>query len=412
MDEEELVQLRDDDIRKAEINADLAELERLITISLTQNNARTAVQMAFEHACITGSSLLEKTEDGKWRVYRLDNYVIVRQPDGRILEIITRDVIDPAYIPDDISISLDQTDHDMGVALYQYVKYKGNGMWEKQIQLKDTVLETVEMNYNPFIVARWKPTINEHYGRSHVEENVGDLRVYEALQCAMKEGAAIMSQLNPLVDPSQPYTKIQDLLNAENGMPIPGRGQDIAYLETNKVRDFGWIAAYAAALEERLGYSFAVPSSVQPQGERVTATQIRSLAGELDAVLGGIFESITQELIQPMVELEYRSLMDQTKYLTEDLPVQVKLTTGIEALGREQDRANVLEIIQLMQADPEFREYHKIENLLQKYYVSRNIDPSDLLKTQEEVQQDRAAQQAQQQAIQSLGTIAEQQATP
>jgi hypothetical protein len=49
------------------------------------------------------------------------------------------------------------------------------------------------MNYNPFIVARWKPTINEHYGRSHVEENVGDLRVYEALQCAMKEGAAIMS---------------------------------------------------------------------------------------------------------------------------------------------------------------------------------------------------------------------------
>lgn len=113
-------------------------------------------------------------------------------------------------------------------------------------------------------------------------------------------------------------------------------------LEANKARDLAFVAAAAQDLEQRLGYAFAVNSSVQPTGERVTATQIRNLVGELDAVLGGIYIAITDELIEPMIQLEFEAIKHTMKDLLEDLPVEIRLTTGIEALGREQDKANLM----------------------------------------------------------------------
>lgn len=408
MDTELLQQIMDDQEYAQAIDEDLALVERMIIRSLEQHQARLAVQLGVEHCAITGTQLAEKAEDGTWRVYRLDNYVIVRQPNGAIIEVITRDVLDASYLPDIEGVTLTAEDRANGVPLFKHVKHIGNGKWERRRQVKDVVLSEVEeLDYNPFVAARWKPTINEHYGRSHVEENVGDLRTYEGLQTAIREAAAIMARINPLVHPNQSYTRLEDLVRAENGQPIAGRGEDVDILESSKARDMAFVASYAEVLEQRLGYSFAVNSAVQPEGERITATQIRNLSSELDAVLGGIFISLTNELIQPIIELEYRSLKPLLKGVTSDLPVEVKLTTGIEALGREQDKANLLQVAQGVQmVDPEGTRLNKGQ-WLHKWLLAHSIDPTDLVITDEEAQSRSVQEQVTQQAIQTGGAIAE-----
>lgn len=98
----------DDEEENLRVEENLAEVERMVTKSLALNGARAAVHTAVEHLAVTGANIVQRV--GGWRNYRLDNFVAVRQPDGKLIEAITRDIIDASYIPDEFNVALTAED--------------------------------------------------------------------------------------------------------------------------------------------------------------------------------------------------------------------------------------------------------------------------------------------------------------
>ena len=63
----------------------------------------------------------------------------------------------------------------------------------------------------------------------------------------------------------------------------------------DKFNDFRVAYQAMQGIEERLSQQFMLQSSVQRNGERVTAEEIRYLAGELEDTLSGIYSILSQE---------------------------------------------------------------------------------------------------------------------
>ena len=58
---------------------------------LTSNNMRDALFLALQHLIVAGDVLLVQDDDYSFRVYRLDQYVVRRDVDGKLVELIYLD---------------------------------------------------------------------------------------------------------------------------------------------------------------------------------------------------------------------------------------------------------------------------------------------------------------------------------
>ena len=86
LDVDELVykQIEGDPNQKATIEQGLAKIEKAVMDSIESNNDRVAVYEALKHLIVSGNVLLKMSEDGL-RTYPLNNYVVKRDPQGKIL---------------------------------------------------------------------------------------------------------------------------------------------------------------------------------------------------------------------------------------------------------------------------------------------------------------------------------------
>ena len=157
-----------------------------------------------------------------------------------------------------------------------------------------------------------------------------------------------------------------------------------------------------ARIEERLAFAFLLNSAVQRNGERVTAEEIRYMAGELEAALGGIYSILSQEFQLPLVNRIMFAMERKKKMPT--LPkgtVKPVIVTGMEALGRGNDM-NKLNLflqaaLQVAQLPPEINK----DDALKRIGTSLGIDMKGLVKSPEELQQ--AMQQQQMMAMMQQG---------
>jgi hypothetical protein len=151
-------------------------------------------------------------------------------------------------------------------------------------------------------------------------------------------------------------------------------------------------------ITDRLAYAFLMNSAIQRNGERVTAEEIRYMAGELEDALGGVYSIMAHEFQLPFIK---RTIYRLTK--AKKLPPLPKgvakpvIVTGLEALGRGHD-LNKLQLF-LGQLGPLAQlamPYINLGEVLSRVANAVGLDPVGLIKTPEEMAQ--AQQQAQQQA--------------
>ena len=142
----------------------------------------------------------------------------------------------------------------------------------------------------------------EDYGRSYVEEYIGDLKSLEGLSQSLVESSAASAKMIFMVRPNS-TTKKRDIAVARNGDIISGSGDDVSVLQANKFYDLQTVEKAIARLEERLAYAFLLNTAIQRQAERVTAQEIRYMANELETAMGGIYSLLSQELQLPLVQL-------------------------------------------------------------------------------------------------------------
>ena len=105
---------------------------------------------------------------------------------------------------------------------------------------KDQIIPGSEQTYpkdaSPWIPLRLRKMDGEAYGRSFVDEYLGDLKALEALSKSVTETAAIASNIIFLVNPNA-QTRISELQKAKPGDFVRGRPEDITALQINKTGD-------------------------------------------------------------------------------------------------------------------------------------------------------------------------------
>ena len=99
----------------------------------------------------------------------------------------------------------------------------------------------------------------ENYGRSYVEEYLGDLISLEGLSKAIVEGSSASAKTLFMVAPNG-TTRAKALAESENGSIIEGSANDVSVLQVGKFPDFRVAEATMSKIEQRLSYAFLLLS--------------------------------------------------------------------------------------------------------------------------------------------------------
>jgi hypothetical protein len=393
---------------KADIDATLGQIERLIMTEIETSALRVGVFEALKHLIVTGNSLLYLSPTQGLRVFHLDCYAVRRDPVGHVLEIMTLEKIDPRLLPQEVrsaapSESKEPLSDEKPLDLYTRIVLKEN-QWQvsqeaNKIKLPDSY-GLYPLDRSPWIPLRFIRVDNEDYGRGFVEEYLGDLKSLEVLTQAIVEGSAASAKVLFLVKPNS-TTHEKTLAEAPNGAIRSGSADDVSVLQVQKHADFAVAKNTMDDITQRLSFAFLLNSSIQRKGERVTAEEIRHMAGELEDALGGVYSILSQEFQLPLIHrLMYQ--MEKAGMLPQ-LPkgiIKPMIITGLEALGRGHDLTKlesfVDDLTRLGQAMPEILMRLNASDLIQRLATARGIETHGLIKSDEQIlaeQQQQAAQQ-------------------
>lgn len=410
------------DTMRSEIDLSLSKMERVIMQHISETSDRVQLHAAMKHLVCTGNVLVYQGKKAL-KLFPLDRYVIARDGDGNVQEIVTKEIVDRSQLPEEFQQAGDKNDVNapgedgpkFGVAsssnkgqsddavVFTHVELKdGAHKWYqecegKKIKGSDS---TAPLKSTPWMPLRFNIVDGESYGRGRVEEFLGDLTSLETLMKALVEGSAAAAKVVFLVSPSS-TTKPQSLATASSGAIIQGRPDDVGVVQVGKSADFSTVQTMISDLTKRLSDAFLVLSV--RHSERTTAEEVRATQQELNEQLGGIYSNLTSELLTPYLSRKM-SQMSRTKALP-SLPKGLVLPTvvaGLNGIGRGQDRQSLMEfagtIAQIM--GPEvMAKYLNPDEFIKRLAAASGIESLGLVKTSDQMAQE--SQQAQQQATQA-----------
>jgi len=205
---------------------------------------------------------------------------------------------------------------------------------------------------------------------------------------------------------------VKDLAGAPNGAFIEGQEGDAVALQVGKQADLGVTYSAIQGINERLSYAFALNSAVQRRGERVTAEEIRYMAQELQDLLSGAYTVISREFQVPFIRRVMQRMTDQDRLpkLPEDV-VSVQVVGGVEALGRGHDRTRLLQWAQSVAAvaGPQaFAQYGNAREFMERLAHADGLQPEGLVKSEQELAQERQMMMQQQIAAQTVPGVLQQ----
>ena len=404
---------------KSELDLSFSKMERTIMEAIAATNDRVVVHQALKHLIVGGNALIYMGKDGL-KHYPLNRYVVNRDGNGNVIEIVTKERISKELVDKQIrpaqpnNVSGDETSHDKEVDVFTHVRLD-NGRWRWHQECYGKLMpgsqSSAPKNASPWLVLRFNTVDGEDYGRGRVEEFLGDFRSLEALSQALVEGSAAAAKVVFLVSPSS-TTKPQTLAQAGNGAIVQGRPDDVSVITTGgKTADFATAANLAQQLERRIGEAF-LQLNIR-QSERTTAEEVRLTQLELEQQLGGLFSLLTVEFLVPY--LNRTMLVLQRNGQLPKIPkeyVSPTIVAGVNALGRGQDRESLTTFIGTIAQTlgPEaLMKYINPSEAIKRLAAAQGIDYLNLVKPEEQLQQEMAQQQqmaAQQSLVDQAGQLA------
>jgi hypothetical protein len=431
VDELTLEELTGSEGMEAEVSKALSAYTKRVMTDVEVRAFRPTVFEALKHLIVGGNGTLYVPEEGPSRFYQLEKFVCKRDPSGKLLELILKENIAIAAVPPELQSAVreqnttDEKTTDDTVDLYTHV-YLEDGLYQVYQELDGAPVPGSEGSYPPdrmpWLVLRFNKVDGENYGRGHCEEYLGDLNALEELSKAVVEYTAIASRVFMFVKPNG-TTSARILKQASNGDILAGTADDVTVLTLEKYNDFRAARETMQEVEQRLAFAFLLNTAIQRPGERVTAEEIRYMARELESTLGGVYSVLSQELQLPVTKILIFQLVKTGKL--DELPetVQPKIVTGLDALGRGNDLAQLDAFIQgAMALAPEAASsVINWQDYMTRRGASLGIDMDGLIKTEEQIAQEQQQAQMMQMAaklgpnaINQVGQMAQnaQQETP
>ena len=384
---------------KSELDLSLSKMERMVMDYIAASNDRVVIHQALKHLIVSGNALLFMGKDGI-KNYPLNRYVVNRDGNGNVLEIVTKELISRDVLGFEVpkpqpNTGIDESkgSHTDEVEVYTCVKLE-NGRWVWYQEVDDMIIpgsrSTAPKNASPWLVLTFNSVDGEQYGRGRVEEFLGDLKSLEGLSQALVEGAAAASKVIFLVSPSS-TTKPATIAKAGNGAIVQGRAEDVQVVQVGKTADFSTAAQMAQTIERRLLEAFLVMNV--RNAERVTAEEVRLTQLELEQQLGGIFSLLTTSFLIPYLD---RTLLVLQR--TNELPklpkdvIRPAIVAGVNALGRGQDREAltmfVQTIAQTLGPESLMRFINPLE-AIKRLAAAQGIDVLNLVKTEQQLTEDK-----------------------
>ena len=415
------------------IDKGLSRMEQAVLADIEEKGDRATVFEANQHLIVSGNGLFFDDPDSGLRFFPLSRYVVDRDPSGTPVEIIVKetvsvdaldeetrsqvlDALSPAGMEDAESRGpsvhegesllmrgRDGHSRNRDVDIYTHLTRDGE-MWTTLQEVCGLTLPGTKGTYRaescPWFAVRMYSIAGESYGRSFVEQQLGDLTALESLSQALVEGSAISAFAVGMVNPNG-VTSARAVTEARNGDFIEGNVEDVQFLQVQKGADLSVTLQQVQRLTMSLQTSFLMMEGVRRSGERVTAEEIRTIARELEAGLGGVYTLVSQEFQLPFIRSRMAHMT--TKKLLPELPkgiVAPSVVTGFEALGRGNDKQKLIEFLQfvLQTTGEQGAAYLNVPNAIQRLASAMGIPTEGLVKTEEELAQERqaAAQQAEQ----------------
>ena len=408
------LQVRDDKLGeeipaevRSELDLSFSKIERMIMDYIAASSDRVVVHQALKHLIVGGNALIYMGKDGL-KNFPLNRYVVNRDGDGNVLEIVTKELISRKVLGDELpeqqpnsvveegATSLDGDD----VEVYTCVKLdEKSGRWVWYQEIDGLIVEgsrsTAPKKASPWLVLRFNTVDGEEYGRGRVEEFIGDLKSLEGLSQALVEGSAAAAKVVFLVSPSS-TTKPKTIAEAGNGAIVQGRPEDVAVIQVGKTADFTTAANMAQQIERRIAEAF-MQLNVR-QSERTTAEEVRLTQLELEQQLGGLFSLLTVEFLIPY--LNRILLVLQRSNQIPKIPkeyVRPTIVAGVNALGRGQDRESLTAFISTIAQTlgPEaLMRYIDASEAIKRLAAAQGIDVLNLVKTEEQMAQEMQQKQA------------------
>jgi hypothetical protein len=415
------LQLRDDKLgtelpaeMRSELDLSFAKIERMVMDSIAASSDRVVVHQALKHLVVGGNALIYMGKEGL-KHYPLNRYVVERDGNGHVIEIVTKELINKKLLPKNL-VDEKMTNNVVGsslhgddVEIYTHVKLDNN-RWVWYQEAMDKRVPGSEgkapKDASPWLVLRFNTVDGESYGRGRCEEFLGDLKSLNALSQSIVEGSAAAAKVVFVVSPSS-TTKPSTIAQAGNGAIVQGRPEDIGVIQVGKTADFQTAMTMMQQLERRLAEAFLILNV--RQSERTTAEEVRLTQLELEQQLGGLFSLLTNEFLVPYLNRKLLVLQrsGELPKIPKDL-VNPTIVAGINALGRGQDRESLTTFIGTIAQTlgPEaLMKYINPDEAIKRLAAAQGIDVLNLVKSMDAQQAEADAQMQQEQDMAMMQAV-------
>ena len=122
---------------KSELDLSFAKIERTILDAIAASDDRVVIHQALQHLVVGGNALIFMGKQGL-KLYPLNRFVVERDGNGNVIEIITKERIDsdlvPNYTPSTNQDVVDCEDSDNEVDVYTHVRRDNNRfIWHQEV---------------------------------------------------------------------------------------------------------------------------------------------------------------------------------------------------------------------------------------------------------------------------------------
>lgn len=402
----------------------LAKSEEEFVEGVDEDGDYSNLQSACKHLVVGGNHGLQFYNNGSVRDYSLERYVVVRDKAGNLLEFVIEDQMSFQTLPPDVqhmatSMGFKQSpnanstmspgdgfaNNAATINLYTRGVRQPNGQWHINQECYGCVVPNTHWVYDdesmPFVFLTLNLLAGEDYGRSYGEDFEGDFQALDGYEQTITEGSMAAAMYVRLVKPGGVTSK-KSLAEAQNGDVITGDPADIGVAggDARAQANFATAQSRIQAKEAALGAAFLLNSSVQRDGERVTAEEIRLMAQELQDQLGGVYTGLVNTFQRPYARLKMAALQRTGRMtLLPKQSVTVSITTGAAALSRNAEAQSLDQL-----AGPPGQAAQQAAGSIIKWpawfarkATSLSLDAAALIKTDQDIQQEQqqAAQQEQ-----------------
>ena len=398
--QQQLAQMGDDASEIiSQLDLKLASYERQIMQKLDELQARPAIAEAIRHLVIGGNAMLHVGKDSI-RMFGLRSYVVDRDPEGHVRELVIREQVSREFLPVTTSNKEEGSEEEF-CDVYTHVTMdpdEDRCEWYQEYDGRRLQAQSgfSKMDACPYLILRLHRVAGEAFGRGIVEEALGDLQSLESLSQAIVQGSLIAAKAVALVNPNG-TTRADAISRAENGAVVAGNAADVEFLTVAKNSDFATALQTMQMIEKRLNFVFLNNEAATRDASRVTAEEIRLMATQLESGLSGTYSVLAHELQLPLVKrvMHIMGVDGALPAMPKGL-IEPVVQTGLEAIGRGNDKARLTNFIQTIGAalGPEaLMQYVDPSELIRRFAASDGIDTDGLVKTDDDLQNEQAQQQ-------------------